>query len=82
MKVRSAVPRRTHLSRSARKGMPGTTDVLTAVFKNLAVGVIICDTGGHFVFFIDSCITNVLCETQRKRAVVHEGTQQRRTALE
>ena len=31
---------------------------------------------------IDSCITNILCETQRKRAVVHEGTQQRRTALE
>jgi len=58
------------------------SDVLTAVFKNLAVGVIICDTGGHFVFFIDSCITNVLCQTQRKRAVVHEGTQQRRTALE
>ena len=27
------------------------TEVLTAVFKNLAVGVIVCDTDGHFVFF-------------------------------
>ena len=29
----------------------GDTDVLTAVFKNLAVGVIVCDAKGHFVFF-------------------------------
>ena len=27
------------------------TDILTAVFKNLAVGVVVCDTDGHFVFF-------------------------------
>jgi PAS domain S-box-containing protein len=27
------------------------TDFVTAVFKNLAVGVIVCDTKGHFVFF-------------------------------
>jgi PAS domain S-box-containing protein len=27
------------------------SDVLTAVFKNLAVGVVVCDTEGHFVFF-------------------------------
>jgi hypothetical protein len=27
------------------------TDVLTAVFKNLAVGVVVCDTGGNFLFF-------------------------------
>ena len=51
MKARSALPRRTHLSRSARQGMPGTTDVLTAVFKNLAVGVVVCDPDGHFLFF-------------------------------
>ena len=25
--------------------------VLTAVFKNLAVGVVVCDTDGHFVFY-------------------------------
>jgi PAS domain S-box-containing protein len=27
------------------------SDVLRAVFKNLAVGVIVCDDGGHFVYF-------------------------------
>jgi PAS domain S-box-containing protein len=27
------------------------TDILTAVFRNLAVGVIACDAKGHFVFF-------------------------------
>lgn len=27
------------------------SDVMRAVFKNLAVGVIICDTEGHFVYF-------------------------------
>jgi PAS domain S-box-containing protein len=27
------------------------SDVLTAVFKNLAVGVIVCDSDGHFIFF-------------------------------
>jgi PAS domain-containing protein len=26
------------------------TDFVMAVFKNLAVGVIVCDTKGHFVF--------------------------------
>lgn len=26
-------------------------DFLTAVFKNLAVGVVVCDAGGHFLFF-------------------------------
>jgi len=31
--------------------MPGTTDVLTAVCKNLAVGVIVSDPDGHFLFF-------------------------------
>ena len=51
MKARSALPRRTHLSRSARLGIPGTADVLTAVFKNLAVGVVVCDPDGHFLFF-------------------------------
>ncbi len=51
MKARSAVPRRTHLSRSARQDMSGATDILTAVFKNLAAGVIVCDPDGHFLFF-------------------------------
>src|ERR1035441_404099 len=27
------------------------TDILAAVFKNLAVGVVVCDTNGHCVFF-------------------------------
>jgi PAS domain S-box-containing protein len=27
------------------------SDVLAAVFKNLAVGVVVCDADGHFVFF-------------------------------
>ncbi len=27
------------------------SDVRTAVFKNLAVGVVVCDNGGHFLFF-------------------------------
>jgi PAS domain S-box-containing protein len=27
------------------------TDFVTAIFKNLAVGVIVCDSKGHFVFF-------------------------------
>jgi PAS domain S-box-containing protein len=31
--------------------MPGTTDVLTAVFKSLAFGVIVCDADGDLVFF-------------------------------
>ena len=51
MKARSAVPRRTHFSRSARQDMSGATDILTAVFKNLAAGVIVCDPDGHFLFF-------------------------------
>ena len=34
-------------------GSPNLDDrtVLAAVFKNLAVGVVVCDTEGHFVFF-------------------------------
>ena len=51
MKVRSAIPRRTQMSPCARQGMPGTTEFLTAIFKNLAVGVVICDSDGHFLFF-------------------------------
>jgi len=30
---------------------PEDTDVLTAVCRNLAVGVIVCDAEGRFVFF-------------------------------
>ncbi len=30
---------------------PADLDILAAVFKNLAVGVIVCDTEGRFVFF-------------------------------
>ena len=29
----------------------GDHSILTAVFKNLAVGVVVCDSDGHFVFF-------------------------------
>jgi len=51
MKARSNIPRRTNTSPSARQGTPGTTEFLAAVFKNLAVGVMVCDSDGHFLFF-------------------------------